>query len=152
MTIEECISAIGQRHFPRPPATEVAIQSFVRTNGVDLPEDLTRFYLSYNGARLFSVSDAPFKFVAIESVVRVRMAILGDDRERYGPNDLYAVCALGDTDFAGINLNRSSAEFGVVRDCNHHGFPDLEYCPVIARSFAEFLSAALMSAGKQYWL
>jgi hypothetical protein len=152
MTIEECISAIGQRHFPRPPATEAAVHSLVRANGVELPEDLTRFYLSYNGARLFSASDAPFEFVGIESLVRVRVAILGDDRERYGPNDLYAVCALGDTDFGGINLDRGSAEFGAVRDCNHHGFPDLDYCPVIARSFTEFLSAALVSGGKRYWL
>lgn len=147
--MDELLAEIRSRHFPNAPVSEAAIESFERSNGIVLPDDMRSFYACCDGAELFRAEpdDPPFRLMRLSELTRARVAIYGEDGEEYGPSSDFVFCDVLDGNFAAIQLESKSANFGRIIDCFHETYPDPDYLTVIASSFSEFLKKALHSSG-----
>lgn len=118
-----------------------------------LDADLRSFYLHCNGARLFEASPfAPFTFLSLSDIERGRKAIFGEDDERWGPASLYAICDVQDGDYVMVDVSRQVRGRYPLTDGWKEAWRNKEYDWPIAESFSEFLSKALGSNGRVFWL
>lgn len=152
MTINELLEDLTRHHFPNPPATVEQIQAFEARVGWRLDPDLRAFYLRCDGAELLKHPDSPYRILPLSEIVRARVAILGEDDDKWGPASWYAICALHDSNYVVLDVSRSQDGYYPIIDGYREMFPDPAYCQQIAGSFSEFLTGALRSNGNWFWL
>lgn len=153
MSIQDLLEEVSRHHFPNPPATPEEIEAFEQRVGWRLDPDLRAFYLHCNGCTLFKRRpDADYRFLSLSEIVRARVAILGEDDDRYGPASLYTLCDLQDGDYVLVDVGQQQEGRYPLVDGWHEAFPNPEYCRRIASSFTEFLQGALRSGGSWYWM
>ena len=150
MTIDEALRSILAAHFPAAPATVDEIARFEAANGWRLDDEMRAFYFSCNGANLFRRTNSPYRILPLCEIQRARVAVFGVDDDRYGSSTMYTVCDNGDSDYVAVNV--SSDEPYLLYDIFHEVGPFLNDCVVVATSFSEFLTRALGSDGRLYWL
>jgi hypothetical protein len=152
-SMSKLLEEVSRRHFPYPPAMPAEIEAFERKVGWRLYPDLREFYLHCNGAELFEKRpDMPYRFLPLAEIRRARVAIFGEDDDKWGPASMYAICDVQDGDYVLIDVGRQENERYPIIDGNHEAFPDPAYCEQIASSFSEFLERALHSQGRLFYL
>jgi hypothetical protein len=152
VTIKHLLAELASHHFLNPPATVEQIRAFENRVGWRLDPDLRAFYLLCDGADLFKRPDSPYRILPLSRIVRARVAILGEDDDKWGPASWYAFCALYDSNYVVVDVSRSRQERYPIIDGYREMFPNPEYCRQIADSFSEFLAGALRSNGNWFWL
>jgi len=151
--ISELLVEVSRHHYPYSPASPAEIDEFEQRMGWRLDPDLRAFYLHCNGAELFKrLPDAPYQILPLSEIIRARVAIFGEDEERWGPASMYAICDVQDGDYILMDVSRQENGCYPIIDGYHEMFPNPEYCEQIASSFSEFLERALRSGGRQYYL
>ncbi|NOK12785.1 SMI1/KNR4 family protein [Corallococcus exercitus] len=148
----ELLEEVSRRHFPNPPATPAHIEAFEARMGWKLDPDLRAFYLHCDGAKLFDRIDPDFHFLPLEMIRRARVVMLQDDSDKSGPASWYATCALQDSNYILVDVGQQHGGRYPIIDGYREGFPDPYYCTQIAASFSEFLSGALRSERRWFWL
>ena len=149
--MKELLQEISHKHFPNSPATPEEIEAFEQRVGWRLDEELRAFFLHCNGADLFRrPPDSPYRLLPLSRIERARVAIMGEDSDRYGPAHLYTLCYVEDGDYILADISQQHEGRYAIMDGWHESFP--KYCRRIAGFFSEFLAAALRSRGEQYWL
>ena len=134
---------------PNPAATLQQISAFEAKVGWQLDEDLRAFYLHCDGAALFDAPpDANYRILPLAQIRRARVAIFGRDEDEYGAPSLFAVVDMQDTNFVVLDVAGTPGTYPLF-DAFHETFPSVER---IASSFEEFLTRALSSGGRSYWL
>jgi hypothetical protein len=147
------LEEVSRHHFPYPPATSQEIAEFEQRMGWCLDVDLRAFFLHCNGAELFKQRPGcPYRILPLSEMVRARVAIYGEDDDRWGPASQYAVCYVQDGDYVVVDVGRPKNGLYPLIDGWHEAWPDPKQCALIASSFSEFLEAALQSKGRQFWL
>jgi hypothetical protein len=147
------LEEISRHHFPYPPVTSEEIEAFERRMGWRLDPDLRAFYLHCNGAELFEHRpDMPYRLLPLAEIRRARVAIYGEDMDKWGPASMYTVCDVQDGDYILVDVSRREDGRYPIIDGYHEAFPDPAYCPQIAASFSEFLAGALRSQGRHFYL
>lgn len=150
------IDRIKNHHWPNRPATEIEIAITERELIAQLPSDLHEFYLHCNGAILFDRTDPPFKILPVSELRPVIQAVFGtlDVADCHCPVSIVAFCALHDSEFLGIDLDRTRGRFGWILDCFHGTVCEDPYGCIVAKSFTEFLARAIDSGGgtSVFWL
>lgn len=152
MRLDDLLLEVSQKHFPRPPATLEQIVAFEQRMGWWLDPDFRAFYLHCDGAELFDRPDSPYRFLPLAEIARGRVAIFGEDSDKWGPTSWYAVCDVQDGNYVMIDVSQQPDGRYVLLDGFHEAFPDPEYCKPIASGLSEFLEGALRSGGRHYWL
>jgi len=150
--IETLVNVILLDHFPNPPARDEEIRRFEETNGWRLDDEMRAFYSRCNGASLFQPCNSTYRLLALEEIVRARIAIFGEDVARYGPDSWYVVCDNLDGDYTAVNVANPFTGCYSLYDVFHETFPDPLYTQCVAKSFSEFLMKALASGNMRYWL
>jgi hypothetical protein len=116
-----------------------------------LSDDLLQYFSTCGAIELFTDADYPLSIASPSTFTSANIEIVGEVIE----NDITAswfVCARGRTgEYITIDLN--PARLGWCYDSyeDRHGVAGS--CPIIARSFAEFLERAFSTrGGRHYWL
>nr|WP_233261936.1 SMI1/KNR4 family protein [Vitiosangium sp. GDMCC 1.1324] len=147
------LEEVSRDHFPYPPASPEELKAFEQRVGWRLDPDLRAFYLHCNGAELIKQRpDCPYRILPLSEIVRARVAIRGEDEDKWGPASMYVLCYLQDGDYVILDVSRQDNDRYPLTDGWHEAWPDPKYCEQIASSFSEFLEEALRSKGRQYWL
>jgi hypothetical protein len=147
------LEEVSRHHFPYPPASLKEVEEFEQRVGWPLDPDLRAFFLHCNGAELFKQRPGcPYRVLPLSEIVRARVAIYGEDDERWGPESVYALCYVQDGDYVLVDVGHAENGRYSLMDGWHEAWPDPKQCGQIANSFAEFLEAALKSKGRQFWL
>lgn len=153
VSMSKLLSEVSRHHYPYPPATPAEIDAFEQRMGWRLDPDLREFYLHCNGAELFERRpEMPYRLLPLAEIRRARVAIFGEDDDKWGPASMYAICDVQDGDYVLIDVGRKENERYPIIDGNHEAFPDPVYCERIASSFSEFLEMALHSQGRLFYL
>jgi cell wall assembly regulator SMI1 len=146
------LEEVSRDHFPYPPAVPEEIEEFERRVGWKLDPDLRAFYLHCNGAELIErLPDSPYQILPLSQIVRARVAIYGEDDDKWGPASVYAICDVQDGNYLLVDVARQENGRYPVIDGWHEAWPDPKYCDQIAPSFSDFLARALRD-GRAYWL
>jgi hypothetical protein len=151
--MSELLEEVSRDHFPYPPATPEQLEEFERRVGWRLDAELRAFYLHCNGAELIErLPDTPYRILPLPKIVRARVAIYGEDDDKWGPASMYALCDVQDGDYVLVDVSRQENGLYPLMDGYHEAWPNPEYCGPVARSFSEFLSGVLRSRRPVYWL
>ncbi|PTL79194.1 SMI1/KNR4 family protein [Vitiosangium sp. GDMCC 1.1324] len=152
-SMSRLLEEVSRDHFPYPPASPEELKAFEQRVGWRLDPDLRAFYLHCNGAELIKQRpDCPYRILPLSEIVRARVAIRGEDEDKWGPASMYVLCYLQDGDYVILDVSRQDNDRYPLTDGWHEAWPDPKYCEQIASSFSEFLEEALRSKGRQYWL
>ncbi|MDY7230022.1 SMI1/KNR4 family protein [Hyalangium rubrum] len=147
------LEEVSRHHFPYPSATPQEIEEFEQRVRWRLDPDLRDFYLHCNGAEFFKrLPGAPYRMLPLSEITRARVAIRGEDDDRWGSASMYAICDMQDGNYVVVDVSRQENERHPLMDGDHETWPDPAYCKQIAHSFSEFLEKALRSQGRSYWL
>jgi hypothetical protein len=147
------LEEVSRDHFPYPPATPEEIEAFERRAGWRLDPDLRAFYLHCNGAELIErLPDTPYRILPLSKIVRARVAIYGEDDDKWGPASMYTLCDVQDGDYVLVDVSRLENDRYPLTDGYHEAWPNSEYCGPVASSFSEFLGMAMRSGRPVYWL
>ncbi|WP_257449630.1 SMI1/KNR4 family protein [Archangium lipolyticum] len=147
------LEEVSRDHFPYPPATPEQIEEFERRVGWRLDEDLRAFYLHCNGAELIErLPDTPYRILPLSKIVRARVAIYGEDDDKWGPASVYALCDVQDGNYVLVDVSREESGRHPLFDGDHEAWPDPAYCKQVASSFSEFLEQVLRTRRNLYWL
>jgi hypothetical protein len=147
------LEEVSRDHFPYPPATPEEVEEFERQAGWRLDPEHRAFYLHCNGAELIKrLPNTPYRMLPLSKIVRARVAIYGEDDDRWGPASVYALCDVQDGNFVLVNMARSENGRSPLFDGYHEAWPDPQYCRQIASSFSEFLEQVLRTRRNLYWL
>jgi hypothetical protein len=147
------LEEVSRDHFPYPPATPEEIAEFEQRAGWRLDPELRAFYLHCNGAELIErLPDTPYRILPLSKIVRARVAIFGEDDDKWGPASMYTLCDVQDGDYVLVDVSRQENGRYPLMDGYHEAWPNPEYCGSVASSFAEFLEAAMHSQRPVYWL
>jgi hypothetical protein len=147
------LEEVSRDHFPYPPATAQEVEAFEQRVGWKLDPDLRAFYLHCNGAELIKrLPNAPYQMLPLSEIVRARVAIYGEDEDRWGPASQYAVCDVLDGNCVTIDVGRQENGRYPLIDGYHEAWPDPKYCRQVASSFSEFLGTVLRTREPLYWL
>jgi hypothetical protein len=146
------LEEVSRDHFPRPPATHEAMESFEQRVGWKLDPDLRAFYLHCDGASLIQRMDSPYQILPLADIVRARVAIRGQDDDSRGPASMYALCYVRDGNYVVLDVSRQVNGRYPLIDGDHESWPDPYYCGPVAESFSEFLEQALRTRRSLYWL
>ncbi|AKQ66097.1 hypothetical protein A176_003009 [Myxococcus hansupus] len=157
MLMAELLAEVSRLHHPNPPATPAQIEAFEKRVGWTLDSDLRAFYLHCDGANLFDsrtpvFRDPAFSFLPLSRIQRARVVMSQDDTDKTGPASWYVACEVRDSNYILLDVSHQEAGRYPIRDGYREGFPDPDYCRQIARSFSEFLTGALRSNGRWFWL
>ncbi|WP_163783787.1 SMI1/KNR4 family protein [Myxococcus vastator] len=138
------LEEVSREHFPYPPAASEEVDAFERRVGWKLDPDLRAFYLHCNGAELIArLPETPYRVLPLHKIVRARVAIYGEDDDKWGPASVYSLCDVQDGDYVLLSVARLENGRYPLFDGEHEARPDPAYCRQIARSFSEFLEQAL---------
>jgi hypothetical protein len=153
MTMSSLLEEVSRDHFPYPPATPEEIAEFEQRVGWRLDPDLRAFYLHCNGAELIErLPDTPYRILPLSKIVRARVAIYGEDDDKWGPASMYTLCDVQDGDYVLVDVSRQENGRYPLMDGYHEAWPNPEYCGPVASSFSKFLEAAIRSRRPVYWL
>lgn len=151
--ISSLLEEVSRDHFPHPPATPGEIEEFERRVGWKVDPDLRAFYLHCNGAELFKrLPNTPYRLLSLAEIIRARVAIYGEDDDKWGPGSMYAICDVQDGDYVLVDVARQENDRYPLTDGYHEAWPNPDYCEQIASSFSEFLEKALRSKGRLFYL
>jgi hypothetical protein len=151
--LNSLLDELSRDHFPHPPATPGEIDAFERRMGWTLDPDLRAFYLHCNGAELFKrLPDTPYRLLPLAEIIRARVAIYGEDDDKWGPASMYALCDVQDGDYVLVDVSRQEDGRYPLTDGYREAWPNPEYCESVASSFREFLEKALRSKGRLFYL
>ncbi|HEX8699298.1 MAG TPA: SMI1/KNR4 family protein [Myxococcaceae bacterium] len=152
-TMSRLLEEVSRDHFPYPPATPEEIEKFERQVGWRLDPDLPAFYLHCNGAELLErLPDTPYRMLPLSKIVRARVAIYGEDDDKWGPAPVYALCDVQDGNYVLVDVARQENGRYPLVDGDHEAWPDPAYCKQVASSFSEFLEQVLRTRRGLYWL
>ena len=147
------LEEVSRDHLPSPPATPEEIEEFEQRVGWKLDPDLRAFYLHCNGAELIErLPDTPYRILPLSKIVRARVAIYGEDDEKWGPASVYALCDVQDGNYVLMDVSRQENDRYPLFDGDHEAWPDPDYCRQIASSFSEFLEQVLRTRRSLYWI
>ena len=147
------LEEVSRDHFPYPPATPDEIAEFEQRVGWRLDPDLRAFYLNCNGAELIErLPDSPYRILPLSKIGRARVAIYGEDDDKWGPASMHTLCDVQDGDYVLVDVSRQENGHYPLMDGYHEAWPNPEYCGPVANSFSEFLEAAIRSRRPVYWL
>jgi len=147
------LEEVSRSHFPYPPATLAQVEEFEQRAGWKLDPDLRAFYLHCNGAEFFKrLPEAPYQVLPLAEIVRARVAMRGEDSDKWGPASMYAICDVQDGNYAVVDVSRQENGRYPLIDGYHEAWPDPRYCDQIASSFSEFLEKLLRSEGRVFYL
>ncbi len=147
------LEEVSRSHFPYPPATLAQVVEFEQRVGWTLDPDLRAFYLHCNGAEFFKrLPDSPYQVLPLAEIARARVAMRGEDSDKWGPASMYTLCDVQDGNYAVIDVSRQENGRYPLIDGYHEAWPNPEYCERIANSFAEFLEKVLRSKGRLFYL
>jgi len=147
------LEEVSREHFPYLPAAPEEIDTFERRVGWKLDPDLRAFYLHCNGAELIErPPDTPYRVLPLSKIVRARVAIYGEDDDKWGPASVYALCDVQDGNYVLVDVARQENGRYPLFDGDHEAWPDPAYCKQVARSFSEFLEKVLRTRRRLYWL
>ena len=146
------LEEVSRDHFPYPPATSAEIEAFERRVDWKLDPDLRAFYLHCNGAALLRWPDSPYEILPLSKIVRARVAIYGEDDDKWGPASMYSFCYVRDGNYVVLDVSRHVAGRYPLMDGDRETWPHPEYCTQIAPSFSEFLEQVLRTRRSLYWL
>lgn len=159
MVMTDLLAEISRLHVPNPPATPDQLDAFEQRMGWRLDPDLRAFYLHCDGARLFAQRDPTlgfvdpaFTFLPLSRIARARVVMRDEDTDQAGPSSWYALCEVRDSNYILLDVSQQPGGRYPIRDGYNEAFPDPEYCAPIATSFQEFLTGALRSNGRWFWL
>ncbi|RYZ40465.1 MAG: SMI1/KNR4 family protein [Myxococcaceae bacterium] len=152
MSMTALLDEVVRQHFPNPPATLEQLDAFEQRTGWRLDPDLRAFYLRCDGANLFDRTDPAFTFLPLSQLHRARVVMRQDDTDRSGPSSWYAICEVRDSNYILLDVSQQQDGRYPIRDGYNEAFPDPSYCRPIAASFSEFLSGALRSNQRWFWL
>jgi hypothetical protein len=150
--LDVVVRSILQAHWPNPPASERQLRESEERLGFPLDPQMRAFYARCNGAQLYSMPAWRYRILRIEEIQRVRKLILGQDDDRAGPSNWYAICDVQDGDYVCAQVDFPTGRVNGVIDCFHEVFPDTNYCTIIADDFLEFLERAIAGGDRLYWL
>jgi hypothetical protein len=152
-SMSRLLEEVSRDHFPYPPATPEEIEEFERRVGWRLDADLQAFYLHCNGAELIErLPDTPYRVLPLSKIVRARVAIYGEDDDKWGPSSVYALCDVQDGNYVLVDVSRQEEGRYPVFDGDHEAWPDPTYCRQVASSFSEFLEQVLRTRRSLYWI
>jgi hypothetical protein len=151
-TMSRLLEEVSREHFPHLPATSEEIEEFERRVGWKLDPDLRAFYLHCNGAALLRWPDSPYEILPLSKIVRARVAIRGEDDDKWGPASMYAFCYVRDGNYVVLDVSRQEAGRYPLIDGDRETWPNPEYRTRIASSFSEFLEQVLRTRRSLYWL
>ncbi|HYO57902.1 SMI1/KNR4 family protein [Archangium sp.] len=147
------LEEVSRDHFPYPPATPDQIETFEQRVGWRLDPDLRAFYLHCNGAELIErLPDTPYRMLPLSKIVRARVAIYGEDDDKWGPASVYALCDVQDGNYVLVEVSRQENGRYPLFDGDHEAWPDPAYCKQVASSFSEFLEQVLRTRRSLYWI
>jgi hypothetical protein len=147
------LEEVSRDHFPYPPATPEAIEEFERRAGWKLDSNLRAFYLHCNGAELIKrLPNSPYQILPLADIVRARVAIYGENTDKWGPASVYTLCDIQDGTHVLVDVSRQENGRYPLFDGDHAAWPDPAYCKQIAGSFSEFLEQVLRTRRGLYWL
>jgi len=146
------LEEIVRDHFPHPPARPEEIDAFERRVGWNLDPDLRAFYLRCDGAALLRATDSPYEILPLSKLTRARIAIRGEDDDKWGPPSLYALCYVRDGNYVVLDVTRRIEGSYPLLDGDHETWFTPEYCTQIARSFSEFLEQIFRTRRSLYWV
>ncbi|RKH55740.1 SMI1/KNR4 family protein [Corallococcus aberystwythensis] len=150
MIMDRLLAEFFRLHFPRPPATPAQIAAFEAHVGWKLDADLCAFYLHSDGGTLFEAQpDASYRILSLAEIRRARVAIMGQDDDKYGAPSQYTLVDMQDTDYVILDTAQQARGAYPLFDAWHETYPVTK---PIASSFAEFLGSAMRSDGFSYWL
>ena len=151
--MDTLLEEVSRDHFPYPPATPEEIEAFERRAGWRLDPDLRAFYLHCNGAELIErLPDTPYRMLPLAKLVPARVAIYGEDDDKWGPASVYALCDVQDGNYVLVDTSRQEHGRYPLIDGDHEAWPDPAYCRQIAGSFSDFLEQILRTRRNLYWL
>lgn len=151
--ITNLLKQVSCGHFPHPPATHAEIAAFEQIAGWKLDPDLRAFYLHCNGAELIKPRpNSPYRILPLSKIVRARVAIYGEDEDKWGPASVYAICDVQDGNYVVIDVSQQVNGRYPLFDAWHEAWPDPYYCEKIEDSFSAFLEAGLRANRPAYWL
>jgi hypothetical protein len=134
-------------------ATPEEIEEFEQRVGWKLAPDLRAFYLHCNGAELFKrLPNTPYRLLSLAEITRARVAIYGEDDDKWGPASMYTLCDVQDGDYVLVDVARKENDRYPLMDGYHEAWPNPEYCGPVANCFSEFLEQALRSKGRLFYL
>ena len=147
------LEEVSRDHFPYPPATPEQIEAFEQRVGWRLDPDLRAFYLHCNGAELIErLPDTPYRILPLSKIVRARVAIYGEDDDKWGPASVYALCDVQDGNYVLVDVSGQEDDRYSLFDGDHEAWPDPAYCKQVASSFSEFLEQVLHTRRSLYWI
>ncbi len=147
------LEEVSRDHFPYPPATPAEIAEFEQRVDWKLDPDLRAFYLHCNGAELIKrLPNSPYQILPLSEIVRARVAIYGEDDDKWGPASVYTVCDVQDGNYVVIDVSQQVNGRFPLFDAWHEAWPDPNYCDKIEDSFSDFLEASLRERRPAYWL
>ncbi len=119
--------------------------------GEVLPADLAAFLTETGGTTIVTgAGRAPIEISGPDRLLRANPVIVGDEFPDDPSDTWYVIAWDGDQPYATIDL--SPARLGRVHDAFHEAHAVAGSCPVIARSFTEFLDRLTTStADGPYW-
>ncbi|MFY0583635.1 SMI1/KNR4 family protein [Cystobacter fuscus] len=147
------LEEVSREHFPYSPATPEEVEAFERRVGWTLDPDLRAFYLHCNGAELFKrLPNTPYRLLSLTEIIRARVAVYGEDDDKWGSASMYTLCDVQDGDYVLVDVARQENDRYLLTDGYHEAWPNPEYCGPVASSFSEFLEKALRSKGRLFYL
>lgn len=151
--LSSLLEEVSRDHFPYPPATPAEIAQFEQRVGWKLDPDLRAFYLHCNGAELIErLPDSPYQILPLSKIKRARVAIYGEDDDKWGPASAYAICDVQDGNYVLLDVSRQENGRYPLVDGYHEAWPNPKYCGPVASSFSEFLEGILRTRRNLYWL
>ncbi|MCP3102640.1 SMI1/KNR4 family protein [Myxococcus sp. K15C18031901] len=146
--LDELLDIVVREHFPHAPASEQEISDFEARAGWRLGPELHAFYRRSNGAELFvPLPDARYSILSLAELQRARVRMRGIDDDSMGPASWWTLVDCQDSDFILVNVARP-APYPML-DAFHETYPSVRQ---VAASFQEFLTRALASNNRLYWL
>ncbi|HEY0095954.1 MAG TPA: SMI1/KNR4 family protein [Archangium sp.] len=147
------LEEVSRDHFSYPPATPEDIEAFEQRVGWRLDPDLRAFYLHCNGAELIErLPDTPYRMLPLSKIIRARVAIYGEDDDKWGPASVYAICDVQDGNYVLVDAARQERGRYPLFDGDHEAWPDPAYCKQVASCFSEFLEQVLRTRRSLYWI
>jgi hypothetical protein len=151
--IRDLLEEVSRDHFPHPPAALAELEEFERRMGWRLDPDLRAFYLHCNGAELLEpLPECRYRILPLAQIVRARVAIYGEDDDKWGPASQYALCDVGDGNYVMVDVSRQEHGRYPLVDGWHEAWPDPKHCGRVAGSLSEFLENVLRAREPLYWL
>jgi len=147
-TLAQLIDTMVREHYPHPPATEREIAEFEGRAGWQLGPELRALYTRTNGAELFvPLPDARYSILPLAELQRARVRMRGMDDDTMGAASWWTLVDCQDSDFVLVDV-AGPAPYPML-DGYHGTYPEVRQ---VAASLHEFLTRALASNNRLYWL